>query len=327
MSRALTVILIILCCSTLAKPCVGKFVNPITDICWSCLFPISIGPVPVNLGGQIDTKNPSLPICICKKPPSLVPIPGIPIGFWEPVRLVDVTRTPYCMVGLGGLSMGGGIKGHGAVMANDNGQKNSFYQVHYYVYPLIYWLELLSDFACMEKSSFDVGYMTELDVSWNNDEVSAVFIPEAALFANPIMQATCAADCVAASAGFSLDTLSWCGGCQGSLYPFGGSISNHISGVESSLLLTQRMLAKLHRMRLAFETSGSKSICQKTVRPVIKKSQYKTQMTYPKAHTKSKNACNPLGRTSFIWGVGREFPYKGEDFGYLIWRKKNCCVL
>ncbi|WP_234000704.1 TraU family protein, partial [Erythrobacter sp. HI0019] len=23
--------------------CTGSFVNPITDICWSCLFPISIG--------------------------------------------------------------------------------------------------------------------------------------------------------------------------------------------------------------------------------------------------------------------------------------------
>ena len=23
--------------------CTGKFVNPITDICWSCLFPVSIG--------------------------------------------------------------------------------------------------------------------------------------------------------------------------------------------------------------------------------------------------------------------------------------------
>jgi conjugal transfer pilus assembly protein TraU len=23
--------------------CTGHFVNPITDICWSCLFPISIG--------------------------------------------------------------------------------------------------------------------------------------------------------------------------------------------------------------------------------------------------------------------------------------------
>ena len=37
---------------TLAAPkpsqagvCTGEFVNPITDICWDCIFPISIGPI------------------------------------------------------------------------------------------------------------------------------------------------------------------------------------------------------------------------------------------------------------------------------------------
>ena len=28
--------------------CVGKFANPITDICWSCLFPITIGGLRVS---------------------------------------------------------------------------------------------------------------------------------------------------------------------------------------------------------------------------------------------------------------------------------------
>ncbi|KJV54125.1 conjugal DNA transfer TraU domain protein [Orientia tsutsugamushi str. Kato PP] len=31
-----------------------------------------------------------------------MPIPGIPVGFWEPVRLVDVTKSQMCMVSLGG---------------------------------------------------------------------------------------------------------------------------------------------------------------------------------------------------------------------------------
>lgn len=30
--------------------CAGKFVNPITDICWNCLFPMTIGNVPVFPG-------------------------------------------------------------------------------------------------------------------------------------------------------------------------------------------------------------------------------------------------------------------------------------
>jgi conjugal transfer pilus assembly protein TraU len=35
-----------------------------------------------------------------------VPIPGITLVYSEPVRMVDITRTPYCMVGLGGLQLG-----------------------------------------------------------------------------------------------------------------------------------------------------------------------------------------------------------------------------
>lgn len=27
-------------------PCYGKFPNPFTDVCWKCIFPISIGPLP-----------------------------------------------------------------------------------------------------------------------------------------------------------------------------------------------------------------------------------------------------------------------------------------
>ena len=43
-------------------------------------------------------------MCIKGTPP--LPVPGISLGFWEPVRLVDITRTPYCLTSLAGLSVG-----------------------------------------------------------------------------------------------------------------------------------------------------------------------------------------------------------------------------
>jgi hypothetical protein len=72
-----------------------------------------------------------------------------------------------------------------------------------------------------------VAYITELDPLWNADELSFILNPEAILFGNPIAQAACAADCVAATAGFPLNPLFWCGGCQGSLYPFTGNNPAH----------------------------------------------------------------------------------------------------
>ena len=302
--------------------CVGRFVNPITDVCWSCLFPITIGGLRVSPGGE-DTSNPRSILCTCTDPVIRV---GIPVSFWEPVRLVDVTRTPGCMVSLGGVSLlNQGIKGRGSVANNhDNRLRNSFYHAHWYVYPLIFWLELLMDFVCLEKSGFDVAYITELDPLWNDDENAFIINPEAVLFGNPIAQAACAADCVVASAGFSHDFLFWCAGCQGSLYPFSGTVASHIGGVQGSLLVVQRMIAKLHRQGMLWGYMGFDGLCGKYPMPIIQKTQYKTQMVYPIPST--SNGCHPLGRSEALWAMGKEYPYQGEDFAYLIWRKRNCCL-
>jgi len=150
--------------------CQGRFVNPITDICWSCILPISIGSISIGKGAtpkKSDTKNPSSPVCMCTK--SNIPLPGITIGFWEPARLVDVTRIPYCMTNLGGISLGSDHKrtgSHNRNYADHSYKHDSFYHVHYYIYPLIYWLELITDFICLERNSFDVAYMSEFDVTW-----------------------------------------------------------------------------------------------------------------------------------------------------------------
>ena len=45
--------------------CTGSFVNPITDICWSCLFPISIGGLDIWPSSRPDPDNPDLPVCLC----------------------------------------------------------------------------------------------------------------------------------------------------------------------------------------------------------------------------------------------------------------------
>src|ERR1700722_11139743 len=77
-------------------------VNPITDVCWECLFPITVSGVNVFPGTQ-DLSSHHTRICACSgTPPKL----GIPLTFWEPMRLVDVTRHAYKLIGLGGVSIG-----------------------------------------------------------------------------------------------------------------------------------------------------------------------------------------------------------------------------
>ncbi len=306
--------------------CTGKFPNPITDICWSCVLPLSIGSARVaNIGEQEDIANPSSPICSCGVNPTI----GLSVGFWEPARHVEVVRRPFCLVTLGGVDLNPGIAAPDAARVTQlDGDNNSFYQAHYYINPVIHWLEAIADFPCLESTPFDLAYMTEVDPLWNDDELTLVLNPDAVLFANPIAVAACAADCVAATAGFGRPEMFWCAGCQGGLYPIDGHVNYHLGGVRTAELIMQRLTAKMHRQLLAWGFHGSRGLCGPYFLPVMDKSAYKTQLTNPIPSTSKDGGrcCQPFGRTTTIWGAGKEYPVKGEDFAFMVFRKRNCCV-
>lgn len=331
------IMVIFLPVSSFASTCSGRFVNPVSDICWSCLLPITIGGFNIGKGSmpkKRDTKNPSSPLCLCTK--ANVPVPGISIGFWEPVRLVDITRTPYCMVNLGGLKLGGGSPNKVSSYARGYGKHHahrSFYHVHYYIYPLIYWLELITDFICLEQSTFDVAYISEFDVSWNDEKLQTLLNPESFLFGNAIAQSSCVIDCAAATVSLPRDEMFWCAGCWGNIYPFSGANADHVGGIQSSSLYATRIIAKMHRLGLAKETSndentsltGGGKLCRKSRAMKIKKSQYKLQLVNPKS-TSSGLGCWPVGLSDLLYSSFKEYPESGQDFGYLIFRKVNCCA-
>ena len=310
-----------------AQSCSGRFVNPIADVCWECLFPISIGPVSITAAsGAPDTPNPSSPICFCGSP---FPRIGISLGVWEPARLVDVTREPWCFPNLGGLEMNPGLaapRGRTGSSGGD-GAAGSVWHAHYYVYPLLEWIGALLDLGCLEGGGFDIAWVSELDPAWLDDELSFLLNPEAALFANLPAQAACAADCASASAGLPQDALFWCAGCQGGMYPLTGNVAAHVGGVQASLLAAQRLVFRLHRAGVAAGTSGSAALCGPYPMPMMQKSQYRWQMTQPVPATEAWAGCNPTGRSSVFWESLRETPVSGESFGYLLWRKRTCCLL
>lgn len=305
--------------------CHGKFMNPITDVCWSCLLPISIGSFEVFDGNEPDTDNPSLPVCIC--PGTVMPRIGITVGYWEPIALVDVTRNPFCLVNLDGIRLYMGDYGDGETDTSVPEQGGSFYYVHWYKYPLISWLSIITDALCFEGVDFDIAYLTELDPSWNNDEGGFLSSPEAVLFANDTAQIACAADSVAALKGLPIDQLFWCAGSQGVMYPLNGFVQEHVGGVQASTLMAERMAYKIHRTGALLKDSSASSICEEYYSVILPKSRYRYQMTNPIPAASEPFGCRPFGHTTADWGENREYPFSGEDFGYLIWRKRNCCVL
>ncbi len=320
---AAVLLCLVLACipASAAQPCHGRWLNPLTDVCWACIFPIRIGPVEIGFG-QEDAGDSAPLICSCPAPPPLFLRIGIGISYWEPARVSEVVRTPFCSTLLGGIQLASHRAPAGTHQSHA-GSEDGFYHVHWYVYPLLAWVGLLSGTSCQQAEPFDLAYLTELDPLWQDDELTFLLNPEAALFGSPPAQAACAADCAAAAFGFPLDRLFWCAGCQGSLYPLTGNTIHHSGGVDTSLLLTQRMAGKLHRQLIARDTSSRDALCQAQLQPILRKGQYKTQMLYPRPYTA---AAQPFGRLSLPWASGREYPVRGEDWSYLVFRRRLCCA-
>jgi len=312
--------------------CHGRFINPITDINWINMFPISIAGIPIGKGSPLlpDTSRDKgrAPNCFCPIPLPPFVRPGLPIAFWEPVRLSEVVRKPLCFPSLGGLDVGAAVSmllpNGSRSLKKERGMRESFYQVHWLANPLLFILNIIKDIACLQHESFDVLYLTEFDPTWDDSELAAILNPDALLFANPIAQAACAADCVAATAYLPLDPLFWCAGCQGGLYPFTGHVDDHTGGVMASLLLTERFQAKMHRELLASISSISYGQCFPYPFPIVLKSQYRYQLALPIRQIILPS--QPFGRSTLLIAPLKEFPVAGEDFVWQSWRKRDCCA-
>ena len=314
------------CYSAGGAKCTGHFVNPITDICWSCLFPLTIGNAAIVPGDKPDTDNPASPICICPSP-TVVRV-GINFGYWEPFALADVTRSPFCLVNLGGVKLH--IKNMGNMIGakrdiSNNADSSAFYWVHWYKYPLMYWLNLLTNYGCLETGDMDIAYMTELDPMWHDDELSFIINPEAILFGSAPAQTACVADSMKTTLGNSMpiDALFWCLGGQGSAYPLDGSVAAQVSPIQAATQMVERMDFKLHREALVWD-STSLYTCTLMPMPILPKSHYRYQMvnTVPAA-----NHCYPFGTNTEVWEAGHEGISGAMNYGFLIWRKRNCCFL
>lgn len=321
--------------STATAQCVGKWANPITDICWSCMFPFMIAGIQIdNLRGEQPAGSFTAPAVCAGMTPIGFKI-GIGMDFYDPNRIVDVTRTPYCMVGLGGVNMSAGLanlyKRAGTATQDEKVKVKQFYQAHTYIDPLLFLLEVPIDMSCTQVAGFDVGYLTELDPLWNNDSLTFFLNPDAVLYANPATAVTAALDCVANLPGawnVASGLAYWSAGCQGSMYPLDGNLPGDTS-INDSVLTMERLLHKNHRQLIEFSTAGPLAMFASFVpQPLMNKTEYKYSMIYPIGFVdplSGGKCCSPFGRTTTGWSAAHSFPTMGEDFSFHIYQRRDCC--
>lgn len=204
--------------------------------------------------------------------------------------------------------------------------KEHFFYVHWYKYPLINWLNLITSVGCLQAGDFDIAYLTELDPTWQDSEMSFVLSPESVLFGNPIAVAACSADSLSSTlTNKPMDSLFWCAGAQGTHYPMTGHVNSPISPVQTALLLTERMNYKMHRELLVSDSSPkSGAICKEHHYTVTPKSRYRYELVNQVADGKH---CYPSGHSTLTWEAGKIKPHMPDQYGFLVWRKRNCTFI
>ncbi|WP_235676525.1 MULTISPECIES: conjugal transfer pilus assembly protein TraU [unclassified Vibrio] len=315
--------------SVAGAACSGHFINPLRDVCWRCLLPITLGAVPVYPGPLPDTPNPTLPVSLCPAPPPVMVRLGLNLGYWEPYALTDVTRSPFCMVNLGLRLSGAHAQriGGRSTSRDDDSSDGGFYHAHWYRYPLIEWLKLLESAACMETRPFDIGYFSELDPLWHDDALAFALHPEAIVFGSPAAQLACASEAIATSTRRQLpwDHLFWCLGSQGSAYPLTGNTNYRDSPIQAATLIMERLNYKLHRQGMVWDSQGRNgAVCHLKLSPFLPKSRYRYQMSAP---IPDAAWCHPYTTPTSLWEMGHDNPSSGDNFGFVQWRKRNCVML
>lgn len=298
----------------------------IGSVSWESIFPLKVSGITIVPSSLEDTSDPAgSPICICPMAAPPYFRIGVPVAFWEPARLIETVEDPYCFPAIGTQlnNPAPGFLAGGIETQNPDGATPAtsiFAQAHYYIFPIWAMLEILTDYGCVEQTSFDVAYITEIDPLWNSDEMALIIMPEAVLFGNPVAQLACIADSLAAAVWLPIDPLFWCMGSWGSAYPMTGHI-NSSELVEANAGLAARMIYKLGREGLLWDTSLN--LCAKTPMPIWRKSTFGLQLAEPVKRT----GRIPIGRSGLIWSMAKNPPYMGGDnFVWILFQKRACCA-
>lgn len=297
----------------------------ITNICWSCIFPVRLTGITISgASGKVPAEAAKSPTCLCHDKLGM-PKPGYTTSMWEPARLIEFQRVPGCASVLNGAKfpMDRTFQGHHGEARWDSSD-GSFMHYHYYAFPLLIMMDLFVSSYCNPDgfADLDLMYLSELDPTWNNDEIAFFSNPEAALVANPVAALACPADAIASSAGKPMKSLFWCAGSWGSIYPLSGNQNGGKGVIRDTSLLSVRVLAALHRRGLAKSTMGNDALCNGKIAPTLPKTQYKFTLLHPVPETNSDHV---IGESTLLWGTAKTIPAVGQDPIYVIWRWNDCC--
>ena len=305
----------------------------ITNVCWTCVFPVKLSGFVIS-GDKFKDRQPSNAadskgLCVCYDELG-IGMPGIPSSLWEPFRMAEYVSTPGCSQVLLGKRFPFDRLNEGTAKENDTSdQKNgvqgySYKHYHYYSFPIATMLSMYIPENCNPGfyNDLDVMYLSEVDPTWQSDELAFFTNPESALFANPFTAISCIPDAFATMVNSTFETLWWCAGSWGTLTPPSGNIAAGTHPLNASSLELSRMMYVMHRRGIEWGTVGKDNACGGSVQLTLPKEQYRFSLFYPVSETEDNHI---LGRAPIFWGSLKLIPGMSEDPIYIVWRWLDCC--
>ncbi|MBE7540561.1 MAG: TraU family protein [Opitutaceae bacterium] len=327
-----------LAADTASATCSGRFPNPITDICWRCMFPLRLGNTIIWGRGQHDNDSSKDSKFVCACGMSWV---GISTGYWEPSHLIDVSADPYCTPSLGGkvlsdFGLPADAEGTNSPQRGVTG--HSYTSLHYitYRFPVLELLQVLSDNPCVDRSPFDILDFSAVNPGWVDEQIGALLNPDAFLYGTiealmtGVPVGVCSTTETEDEACLALRRLAhWSVGFNGMTYPLSGTSAGRDSTIAVTMNIAKRAFTVQHRTMRVWGTSGKKGLCGYYPQPFLDDTDYKLSMLYPLPQatpTLNGKCCQTFGGSTLAWGAGRTWPVKGEDFSYLVFKKRDCCL-
>jgi conjugal transfer pilus assembly protein TraU len=303
-----------------------EMINPVDDIVWDCMFPMSIMGFEIDYGTHPPDEKESESMCNCSGEGYYGE--GFVITFWEPARMMDTVKDAWCFPGIGmdfssdmegGAGSSNAYDGRGELFRHN--AKVSFQHFHYYIMPFWAVLGMFMDSGCKDSGTFDIAMVSEVRPDWGDDLAAAEYYPETSLMANPFTVFACVADAVAAVVQKTIDALYWCMGAWGLTYPMTGIIttSDYVAanaGIAAKAMYVQGRTGGLH--------DRATNLCFPVNLPIWTKSHWRLQMAKPQAD----RYCHLIGHQGIFWTWRKNTIGVGMDnFTWIIFRKVRCCVV
>lgn len=320
--QALAALLLYCLASSAFAACTDRsMMNPIDDVVWDCIFPISIMGIPLDFGEHPPDNTNSMPLCEC--PGEGIYGLGFMVSFWEPARMVETVSDAWCFPSLGtsinGGSAGSGYFGGGSLRRDVS--KMTFQHYHYFETPFWAILDMFTDIPCLtDEAAWDLVMVSEVRPDWGDDLTAAQYYPETSLMANPGVVMACVADAMAAAAQRTLDFLYWCIGAWGTTYPMSGHMTTKDyvaanAGIAAKAMYVQSRMGGL----------GDRAVnyCNTTYMPIWVKSHWRIQETDPAVDRR----CHVLGHPGILWTQRKNPVGRQDNFAWLLFRKVECCVV